>query len=124
MEIFLEVLKKVTVFMIIGKTILNLGVGKEFEKYIKSIMAFMVILQIWAGINSTLQVGWRENEKGDKGDFYSSWEEEMKDFEQKLRLQQKEIEANWKEKQPLEEEVKEEEMEEKKRIQIEKIKIG
>lgn len=110
--------------MIIGKTILNLGVGKEFEKYIKSIMAFMVILQIWAGINSTLQVGWRENEKGDKGDFYSSWEEEMKDFEQKLRLQQKEIEANWKEKQPLEEEVKEEEMEEKKKIQIEKIKIG
>ena len=38
MEIFLEVLKKVTVFMIIGKTILNLVVGKEFEKYIKSII--------------------------------------------------------------------------------------
>lgn len=123
MEIFLGVLKKVTVFMIIGKTILNLGVGKEYEKYIKVIMAFMVILQIWAGINSTLQVMSFQKKEG--SDFYTSWQEEMKNFEQELRFHQKEIEDTWMEYEIQQQEVGEDKSSQQEdNIQIEKIKIG
>ena len=124
-EAFAEILKRVTIFTVMGKIILNLGMGKGYEKYTKIIIGFMVIVQLWAGINGILNIIKKEKIGEYERGFFDSWVKEMEEFENELQMQQKEIEKNWinygnEEKKEIRE--KEENQEEK--IQIEQIIIG
>ncbi|MBR5579634.1 MAG: hypothetical protein IKW28_11670 [Lachnospiraceae bacterium] len=123
-QILLEVLKRVTIFMVIGKVILNLGVGKGYEKYTKTVIGFMVIVQLWAGVNTTLQLIKEKKIADFKTPFFSQWEQEMEGFEKELRAQQKVIEEQWKEYDKTTESKKEEKGEEGEKIIIENIIIG
>lgn len=131
-EALLEVLKRITIFMVMGKIILNLGMGRGYEKYTKIVIGFMVIVQLVAGITSTWNTMKEETLQDTASSFYDSWKKEMKEFESQLRIQQKEIESSWRE-YGKEEEKKQKEKEEKKNqqreneekgIEIEKIQIG
>ena len=96
-EVLLEILKQITIFMIIGKVILNLGMGRGYEKYTRMVIGFMVIVQFWVGINS-VRDSLREYKLYESNkNFYSSWKREMKEFEEDLRRRQIEIENTWKE---------------------------
>ena len=122
-QILLEILKRVTIFMVIGKVILNLGMGKGYEKYTKMVIGFMVVVQLWAGINSTVQLIKERKIPDFKISFFSQWELEMEVFEKELRRQQKEIEEQWREYDGIMEADKEAE-EESSKIMVENIIIG
>ena len=110
--------------MVIGKVILNLGVGKGYEKYTKTVIGFMVIVQLWAGVNTTLQLIKEKKIADFKTPFFSQWEQEMEGFEKALRAQQKVIEEQWKEYDKTTETKKEGKGEAGEKIIIENIIIG
>ena len=129
LDSILEIIKKATVFMMIGRVILNLGIGKEYEKYTKLVISLMVVLQVWSGMKSVVQTFWVEGIITSKEQFYRTWSEESKKFEKELYEQQYKIEEIWA-KEDIDEgengiEAKEElnNVEEKGRITIKKIQI-
>ena len=124
MEILLEVLKRVTIFMVIGKVILNLGMGKGYEKYTKMVIGFMVVVQLWGGINTALQLIKEKKIPDFKSPFFLQWEQEMETFEKELRAQQEEIEEQWMEYDKTVETKQEKKPEEGSKIMIENIIIG
>ena len=40
LSVFIELVKRVGIFVIIGQTILHFGIGKEYEKYMKLVISF------------------------------------------------------------------------------------
>ena len=127
LDSILEIIKKATVFMMIGKVILNLGIGKEYEKYTKLVISLMVVLQVWSGMQSIVQTLSVEGIITSKEQFYETWEEESKRFEKELYEQQFKIEEIWtkenidKDEMKVEEEIKN--VEGTGKIQVEKIQI-
>lgn len=45
-SVFMELVKRVGIFVIIGQTILHFGISKKYEKYMKLVISFMVAAQI------------------------------------------------------------------------------
>lgn len=45
-SVFLELVKRVGIFVIIGQTILHFGISKKYEKYMKLVISFMVAAQV------------------------------------------------------------------------------
>lgn len=122
-ESVLEMIKKVTVFMMIGKMILNLGIGKEYEKYTKLIISLMAVIQIWSGVKNMVQTISVEGIFTEKNQFYEAWEEERRRFEEQLYEQQGYIEEIWNKEEAKKEEAEQNSSDKGIKIRIEKIKI-
>lgn len=45
-SVFMELVKRVGIFVIISQTILHFGISKKYEKYMKLVISFMVAAQI------------------------------------------------------------------------------
>ena len=87
-SVFLEEMKQLTVFMIVGQTILHFGVGKKFERYVKLILAFMVVSQLVFSLGSYFSSKsdiWRPLSKQE---YYAKWEEYVTELEEKIEKQQ------------------------------------
>lgn len=95
LEISLEMMKETTVFLMIGKIILNLGVGNQYEKYTKLVISFMAVLQLWSGMRTAFSTISIEGVIKEKQQFYQDWKEETRKFEEQLYEQQSEIEERW-----------------------------
>lgn len=89
---FLENLKRLSVFIIISQTILHFGVGRKFEKYLKLVFSFMVVAQLVFSIVSYLDFenGFVEFISQEK--YYQRLEEYMGGLEQEYEMQQRELE--------------------------------
>ncbi len=116
--IFLDNLKRLSIFIIISKTILHFGIGKKFEKYLKLILSFMIVAQLVFALGSFFQ-----QDKGflaglSKENYYEQWEKYMGELETEYEEGQRMLESRI-EYGNLEEEQKEE----RKGIIIEKVVI-
>ena len=81
--VFLEDMKQLTIFMIVGQTILHFGVSKRYEKYVKLILAFMIVAQLVFSIGayfSSKAAVWKPLSEEE---YYEKWEEYAKELENK-----------------------------------------
>lgn len=87
LSVFLEMVKRVGIFIIIGQTILHLGIGKEYEKYMKLVISFMVAAQIVFAFgvcfNSQGAEVWKWEEE-----YYENWNRNMKALEEEFQKTQ------------------------------------
>lgn len=84
-NIFLEMSKKVGVFMIISQTLMHLGIAKSYEKYIRLIISFMAAAQIIFSFAAFFQVENSGILECFKTDFQEEWKQELKAFDEKLQ---------------------------------------
>lgn len=120
--VFMELVKRVGIFVIIGQTILHLGISKVYEKYMKLVISFMVAAQIVFAFGTYLYK--TESGRGFEEEYYDSWEENMKNLEDELKKNQSEtkrkLEKRFQQQEGSGEEFKEDKRD---RIIIEKIVI-
>ena len=93
LQMFVENLKRLSVFIIISQTILHFGVGRKFEKYLKLVFSFMVVAQLVFSIGSyfDFENGFVEFISQEK--YYQRLESYMGNLEQEYEVQQKELES-------------------------------
>ncbi len=98
LSLFLENLKRLSVFIVISQTILHFGVGRKYEKYIKLILSFMVVAQLVFAISSyfDLDIGFIRGIS--KENYYNQWEQYMVGLEEEYKLQQSSLDQRLEEK--------------------------
>lgn len=83
-SVFMELVKRVGVFVIIGQTILHFGISKKYEKYMKLVISFMVGAQIFFAFGIYLE----ENDKPlsmiSSEEYLQAWKIHMKKMEHKI----------------------------------------
>ena len=82
LSVFLELVKRVGIFIIIGQTILHFGISKKYEKYMKIVISFMVVAQI------IFAFGVYQDQGEERGMFLSA-EEYMKKWD--LNMERTEV---------------------------------
>ena len=91
-QIFLEMSKKVGIFMIISQTLLHLGIAKTYEKYMRLVISFMVAAQIIFAFTAFLKVeNYHFFEFGEE-EFQKEWQKEIGEFEKELENIREEVE--------------------------------
>lgn len=77
--------------MIIGQTILHFGIGKEYEKYMKLVISFMVAAQIVFAFgvcfDKDRSVLWKWGEE----EYYENWNRNMKALEDEIQKKQRSV---------------------------------
>lgn len=131
-NIFIDMVKNVGIFIVVGQTLLHFGVGKRYEKYLKLIISLMVVSLLVSGFGAFLksekELGVTKIWKMGQNEYYEFWEKNRKNFEEKVVLQQKEIEQHLGSNIAEQEEAKEKEQNNKKeqfpvKIKIDEIRI-
>ena len=86
-SVFVDVVKRVGIFIIIGQTILNFGISKKYEKYMKLVVSFMVAAHIIFSFGTYLSP---------KGNIWQIWhsEEYLKEWNDNIQKLEKNIEKN------------------------------
>lgn len=79
-----EFMKQISVFMLLGKTLLHFCPSDKYEKYIKLLFGFMVVLQFVSPVLSFCQKG-----------TFDEYEKNKSKFEKKLALSLEEVEEKW-----------------------------
>lgn len=117
--VFLELAKRVGIFVIIGQTVLHFGISKNYEKYMKLIFSFIVAVQIVFAFDSYFEEEEKISWKMFSEDYYEQWEENMKKMEQNFVENQSQM------KESLEQRFYQEKIEEEenKREDVQKIRI-
>ncbi len=100
-EAFIQTLKQMVVFILAGQTILVLGLGKQYEKYLRLLISLMIAANMTAAFGSLLGelpfLGSRLQTGAEDTDFIKRWEENVQAFEEELKGRQQEMEEGWKE---------------------------
>lgn len=119
--IFMEMSKKVGIFMIISQTLMHLGIGKKYEKYIRLVISLMVAAQIIFSFTSFFRIE-KDTLFHFRGeDFQKEWKKDMETFDDNMQRIQEEISEKMK--LNIEEEGSTAGMKEDGKIQIRRIKI-
>ena len=90
---FVENLKRLSVFIIVSQTILHFGVGRKFEKYIKLVFSFMIVAQLVFSF-----IAYFDFEEGivefmSQENYYQRIEEYLGELEKEYEVQQSELES-------------------------------
>lgn len=95
-QIFLENLKRLSVFIIISQMILHFGVGKKYEKYLKLILSFMIVAQFVFSVASFFHSGTGLMDIMSKEKYYAQLKEYMVVLEEEYGRQQSVLEESLK----------------------------
>ena len=98
LSLFLENLKRLSVFIVISQTILHFRVGRKYEKYIKLILSFMVVAQLVFAISSYFDLDSGFMKGISKENYYNQWEQYMVGLEEEYKLQQSSLDQRLEEK--------------------------
>ena len=91
-SIFVENLKRLSVFIIVSQTILHFGVGRKFEKYLKLVFSFMIVAQLVFSISAYFEFEEGIVEFISQENYYQRIEEYMGELEKEYEIQQSELE--------------------------------
>ncbi len=80
----LEILMRISVFLVLGKTLLHFCPSKKYERYLKLLFGFMVMIQVVTPIFSFVGMNFEE-----------TYEAKMKEFEQKLEQSVSDADEEW-----------------------------
>ena len=89
---FVENLKRLSVFIIVSQTILHFGVGRKFEKYLKLVFSFMIVAQLVFSISAYFEFEEGIVEFLSQENYYQRIEEYMGGLEKEYEIQQSELE--------------------------------
>ena len=92
LQLFIENLKRLSVFIIVSQTILHFGVGRKFEKYLKLVFSFMVVAQLAFSIGAYFDFEHGIWEFISQDNYEQRLEEYMGRLEQEYEVQQSELE--------------------------------
>ncbi|MBR4982764.1 MAG: hypothetical protein IKY94_09410 [Lachnospiraceae bacterium] len=92
--VFLELVKRVGIFVIIGQTILHFGIGKAYEKYIKLVISFMVAAQIVFAFGAYFEKDRFVAGKWGEEYYYENWNQSMKALEEEFHEKQMGVTMN------------------------------
>lgn len=124
-ELFINLAKRMVIFLIAGQTFLHFGMGKPYERYVKLTISLMLVAQLVSAVFGFLFSANRESLLNPGGEEWSSfeqqWESNQAEFEKRLYMQQSRLEQEWKEK--VEELSIDEDRGEENQIKIEEIRI-
>lgn len=93
-SIFMELVKRVGIFVIIGQTILHFGISKKYEKYMKLVISFMVGAQIVFAFGVYLKQDKREIPVMSVEEYMQAWEINMEEMEKKAEMYKSSIVQN------------------------------
>lgn len=83
-SVFMELVKRVGIFVIIGQTILHFGISKKYEKYMKLVMSFMIGAQIVFAFGVYWRQGKEEISIISPEEYFSAWEYSMGEMEKSI----------------------------------------
>lgn len=83
-SVFMELVKRVGIFVIIGQTILHFGISKKYEKYMKLVISFMVGAQVVFAFGVYLGRDREEMYVMSAEEYFEEWEINMEDMEKKI----------------------------------------
>ncbi len=99
-HLFIQTLKQMVVFLLAGQTILVLGMGKQYEKYLRLLISLMIAANMTAAFGSLMGelpfLNRAEQGNGKEMDFIDRLEENALAFEEELRDRQLQMEERWK----------------------------
>ena len=96
-SVFLEAVKRISVFMIISQTFLHLGIGVKYEKYVKFVISFMVVAQLIFSFSAYFSQKEHVFSKVLKQEYDMQWEDYMQEIERSFENNQLEWKSEWKE---------------------------
>lgn len=120
-SVFLDLGKKIGIFILVGQTVIHFGIGRKYEAYMKLVISLMVVAQIAVTFGAYLQKDTHELWQVTKEEYYEKWEAMMKDMEDSFKKEQKSMEDQAAEN--FREETEKKEKTKQDRIQIETIRI-
>lgn len=120
-SVFLDLGKKIGIFILVGQTVIHFGIGRKYEAYMKLVISLMVVVQIAVTFGAYLQKDTYELWQVTEEEYYEKWETMMKDMEDSFKKEQKSMENQVAEK--FREETKKGEKTKQDRIHIETIRI-
>ena len=90
--IFIDAVKRMSIFLIISQTIMHFGIGEKYEKYVKFVVSFMLVAQMIFSFGAYFQN--KESHFGafSKQGYYEKWEEYLCEVEKNYEKQQRELE--------------------------------
>ncbi len=93
-SVFLELVKRVGIFVIIGQTVLHFGISKEYEKYMKLVVSLMVVAQVIFAFGSYGKKDGTNSFMVSSEEYYERWEENMKELEKEFENRQELLNQN------------------------------
>lgn len=90
-SVFLELVKRVGIFMIIGQTILHFGISRVYEKYMKLVISFMVAAQVVFSFGAYLQKEDKAATMWSLEEYYKTWDRSMAELGKALEQRQEEL---------------------------------
>ena len=81
-SVFLELVKRVGIFIIIGQTIQHFGISKKYEKYMKLVISFMVAAQIVFAFATYMKQVERQGITMADREYMKEWETDMQKVEE------------------------------------------
>lgn len=123
-SVFLELVKRVGIFVIIGQTILHFGISKKFEKYMKLVISFMVAAQIVFAFGVYLKRDGSSWQIMSAEEYLKEWDTNMEELEDMIEECKEDMEQSMNEKfQQSEKNMIKNDGQENNQIRIEKIII-
>ena len=124
LAVFLDLVKRVGIFIIIGQTIQHFGINKKYEKYMKLVISIMVVAQIVFAFGVYMKQFQKQGLFVSGSQYRKEWDINMSKVEEKMkeysRLVTQKAEEEIRE---IEESQSDEVVEEEGRILVEKITI-
>ena len=96
-SVFIEAVKRISVFMIISQTFLHLGIGVKYEKYVKFVISFMVVAQLIFSFSAYFSQKEHIFSSVLKTKYDIQWEDYMQEIEKNFENKQLELKSGWKE---------------------------
>ena len=93
-SVFMELVKRVGIFVIIGQTILHFGISKKYEKYMKLVISFMVAAQIVFAFGIYLDQDEKPGYLMSGEEYLKKWDENMTSMEERIEKSRVEMVQN------------------------------
>ena len=90
-SVFLNLVKKVGIFVIIGQTIMHFGISSKYEKYMKLVISFMVAAQIIFAFGVYLKVNDNSRQVVSLDEYIKEWNISMKEVEERMEKSKEEM---------------------------------
>ncbi len=89
--LFLELVKKVGIFIIIGQTIMHFGISKKYEKYMKLVISFMVAAQVIFAFGVYFKQDDNSRQMMSQEEYLKKWDASMKEVEERMERSREEM---------------------------------
>lgn len=97
-SVFLELVKRVGIFVIIGQTIMHFGISKKYEKYMKLAISLMVAAQIIFTFDIYFEKDASSWQRMSREEYRQAWDENMREVEERMEKSRVEMTLRMEEK--------------------------